>query len=64
MNNQSIFILKIIIYSLLLSLLIKYLAPLLTIPATNFNAFVIVMGVPLIIALLLGVRFWQQSSDS
>lgn len=63
MNNQINFLGKIFILSLLLSLTIKYVAPLVFIPPTNLNAFTLVMILPLITTLLLGWKFLNKSSN-
>ncbi len=63
MNNQINFLGKIFILSLVLSLTIKYVAPLVFIPPTNLNAFTLVMILPLITTLLLGWKFLNKSSN-
>lgn len=48
------FLSKVFFVSLLISLSIKYLAPFLAIPPTSLAALVPVVGVPLLMALILG----------
>lgn len=54
-----VFILKVLLLSLGLSLLIKYVAPSLAIAPTRFNVLVAVLLPSLVILLLLGQR-WQR----
>jgi hypothetical protein len=58
MNNPSLFILKLIILSALLSILIKYGGPLLSIPVQY--SLMIVLAPSLILALIFG---WRLSHD-
>ena len=57
MNNQWGFILKIFIFSGLLSYLIKYVAPLFEISPNTVNALVAVITPVLVLTLILGWRF-------
>lgn len=63
MENQMGFILKLLLLSALLSLLIKYAAPSLTIPATASNALIIVLLPPVILAIALLWRFQAQKQN-
>ena len=58
------FLLKIIIASLILSLMIKYLGPLLSLAPNNVNALIIVMILPLLITLFLSNKMLDKSSNS
>ncbi|MCL2929940.1 MAG: hypothetical protein O4861_14105 [Trichodesmium sp. St16_bin4-tuft] len=60
MNNQTGFILKILILSGGLSLVIKYGGPYLSIPSTAINALIPVLMFPIVVGILLGWRLWQQ----
>ncbi|MEB3339609.1 hypothetical protein [Okeania sp.] len=60
MNNQIIFILKVLILSAGLSLLIKYFCPDLSIPSTTINALIIVLIPPIFVGMLLGWQLLQQ----
>ena len=51
--DQFSFIAKVLAGSLGLALLIKFVAPLLSIPATSLSALVAVLGVPLVMAIVL-----------
>ncbi len=64
MNETISFVLKIIIASLLFSLIIKYLGPLVSLSPTNINALIIVMILPLIITLYLSQKMFNNFSDS
>lgn len=64
MNEKSSFLIKIIISSFLLSLVIKYLAPYLSISSSNINALIIVMILPLIITIFLSKKLWNNNSNS
>ncbi len=64
MNETISFLIKIIIGSLILSLIIKYLGPLLSIPPSNMNALIIVIILPLIIALFLSKKVLNKVSNS
>lgn len=64
MNETISFLIKIIIASLLLSLIIKYLGPLLSLSPNNINALIIVMILPLIITLYLSRKMFDNFSDS
>lgn len=58
MKNQFIFILKVFFLSGAISLLIKYLAPSLSIPETATNALIIILLPNVIMATIL---IWQLS---
>jgi hypothetical protein len=51
--NQTVFLGKVLGVSLLMSLAVKYVGPLLAIPPTTLAALVPVVGVPLVMALIL-----------
>ncbi|MBE9049016.1 hypothetical protein IQ243_01040 [Nostocales cyanobacterium LEGE 11386] len=57
MENNLGFIVKLLVLSGVLSLLIKYAAPGLSIPATDANALIIVLLPPVIMAIALFWRF-------
>jgi len=59
MNNQAVFITKILIISLGLSLLIKYGGKYLYLQPTTTTALTIVLMPSLIIGLILGWRYYQ-----
>lgn len=61
MNGQANFIIKLIVFSLGFSLLIKYVMPLINVPATETNAIIVVMVLPLTVTLLL---FWRLRNHS
>lgn len=62
-ENKMDFILKLLLLSALLSLLIKYAAPSLAIPATASNALIIVLLPPVIIAIALLWRFQAHKQN-
>ena len=64
MNETIIFLIKIFIASLILSFLIKYLGPLLSLSPTNLNALIIVMIVPVIVTVFLTKKMLNIPSDS
>ncbi len=64
MNEKISFLIKIIVSSFLLSLVIKYLAPYVSISSSNINALIIVMILPLIITIFLSKKLWDNVSDS
>ena len=51
--NQTLFLGKVFLVSLVISLGIQYAGPLLSIPPTALSAMIPVVGVPLVMALLL-----------
>ncbi|MDZ8188986.1 MAG: hypothetical protein RMX96_29550 [Nostoc sp. ChiSLP02] len=63
MKNQLDFVLKLLLLSALISALIKYVAPSLSIPATATNALIIVLLPNAIVAIALLWRFqaYKQS---
>jgi hypothetical protein len=63
MENQLGFVLKLLLLSALLSLLIKYVAPSVSIPATATNALIIVLLPNVIIAIALLWRFQAQRQN-
>ncbi|WP_041233141.1 hypothetical protein [Cylindrospermum stagnale] len=63
MENQMGFVLKLILLSGLLSLLIKYAAPSLLIPATATNALIIVLLPTVIMAIALLWRIPRQKQN-
>ncbi|MEH2057323.1 MAG: hypothetical protein V7K97_14420 [Nostoc sp.] len=63
MENQVGLVLKLLLLSTLLSLLIKYAAPSLSIPATATNALIIVLLPIVIIAIALLWRFQTQKQN-
>ena len=63
MKGILIFLLKVLIVSLVISWMIKYLAPLITVTANNVNALIIVMILPIIITLFLGWQLLQKVSS-
>ncbi len=58
------FLIKIIIASLIISLMIKYLGSFLYLAPTNLNAMIMVMILPLIITLFLSNKILDKSSNS
>ena len=60
MNNQTGFILKVLILSAGLSLVIKYGGPYLSISSTAINALIAVLIPPIIVGILLGWQLLQQ----
>lgn len=63
MENQLGFVLKLLLLSALLSLLIKYVAPSLLIPATGTNALIIVLLPTVMMAAALLWRFSAQKEN-
>ncbi|MHC5613180.1 MAG: hypothetical protein ACYTXA_19810 [Nostoc sp.] len=63
MENQLGLVLKLLLLSALLSLLIKYAAPSLSIPATTTNALIIILLPIVIIAIALLWRFQAQNQN-
>lgn len=63
MKGILIFFLKVLIVSLVISWMIKYLAPLIPITPNNVNALIIVMILPIIITLFLGWQLLQKVSS-
>ncbi|BAZ41605.1 hypothetical protein NIES4101_75710 [Calothrix sp. NIES-4101] len=57
MNNQFGFLAKVLLLSVVLSLFIKYVAPIVPIPESDINALILVLSPTVIMAVLLGVRF-------
>ncbi len=64
MNETISFLIKILISSLILSLIIKYLGPLISIPPSHINALIIVMILPLMITLFLSKKVLNKGSNS
>ncbi|MBW4616560.1 MAG: hypothetical protein KME21_25470 [Desmonostoc vinosum HA7617-LM4] len=63
MENQLIFILKLLVLSALLSLLIKYILPSLAIAGTATNALIIVLLPSVMMAIALLWRFQVQKQN-
>ncbi|MEH2360717.1 hypothetical protein [Nostoc sp.] len=63
MENQLGLVLKLLLLSALLSLLIKYAAPSLSIPATATNALIIILLPIVIMAIALLWRFQAQNQN-
>jgi membrane protein YdbS with pleckstrin-like domain len=63
MENQLGLVLKLLLLSALLSLLIKYVGPSLSIPATSTNALIIILLPIVIIAIALLWRFQVQKQN-
>ena len=63
MNDQIVFIFKLLIVSTLLSAIIKYGGPLLSIRANNTNALIAILLPTLVFFLILSWR-WQQTKQS
>ena len=63
MENQLGFVLKLLLLSALLSLLIKYVGPNLSIPPTATNALIIVLLPIVIMAIALLWRFQAQKQN-
>jgi glycopeptide antibiotics resistance protein len=59
MENQLGLILKVLLFSTLLSLLIKYAAPYLAIAATDINALIMVLLPAVILAIVL---LWRSQA--
>ena len=57
MMNQLLFLGKVLLVSLLLTFIIKYVAPVLSIPATPTSALLAVIGVPLGVG---GILVWRM----
>jgi hypothetical protein len=57
MNNPFGFIVKVFFFSALISVLIKYLSPIIPIPQTNVNVLILVLSPTVIMAILLSLRF-------
>lgn len=63
MENQLGLVLKLLLLSALLSLLIKYAGPSLSIPVTTTNALIIILLPIVIIAIALLWRFQAQKQN-
>lgn len=59
MGTQANFILKVLIFSALISVLIKYAGPALAIAPTSLNTLIAVLTPPLILAIVL---FWRAKN--
>ncbi|MCG6137660.1 MAG: hypothetical protein MET45_23995 [Nostoc sp. LLA-1] len=64
MENNFGVVGKLLVLSALLSFLIKYAAPSLSIPATDANALIIIFLPPVIIAIALFWRFQSASKQN
>ncbi|MEG4027728.1 MULTISPECIES: hypothetical protein [unclassified Microcoleus] len=60
MNTNTGFILKVFLISAVISLIIKYGGPIISIPLTAFNALIAVFTPSIILAAVLGWRSRQQ----
>ncbi len=60
MNSNTVFVLKVLILSFIISLLIKYIGPYLSIPATSLNA-IIAVSLPAI--LVASFLLWRTFFD-
>jgi hypothetical protein len=63
MENQLGLLVKVFLFSIVLSLLIKYAAPSLMIPGTDTIALVMVLSPPIIMAIALFWRFQGQRQN-
>lgn len=63
MDNQWIFIAKLFCLSAILAIAIKYLVPMLNIPATSGVALGLVLGPPIFLAALLARRYLQAEKQ-
>lgn len=63
MADQGIVLLKILALSAAISLLIRYIVPLLNLPATSTVALVLVLAPPLIVGAVLGWRNWSSQQS-
>lgn len=63
MENQLGFVLKLLLLSALLSVLIKYAGPSLSVPATATNALIIIFLPVVIMAIALLWRFQAQKQN-
>jgi hypothetical protein len=63
MDNQWIFIAKLFLLSAVLAIAIKYLVPMLNIPATSEVALGLVLGPPIFMAALLAGRYLQAEKQ-
>ncbi|WP_414755978.1 hypothetical protein [Anabaena sp. CCY 9910] len=63
MENQLSFVLKLLIISALISVSIKYVAPMWPIPATATNALILVLSPTIILAIALFWRFQTQKQN-
>jgi hypothetical protein len=63
MADQGTVLLKILALSAALSLFIRYVVPLLNLPATSAVALVLVLAPPLMIGAILGWRNWSSRRE-
>jgi len=63
MENQLGFLLKLLLFSTLLSVLIKYAAPFLWIPATVANVLIMILSPTIIMATVLLWRIPRQKQN-
>lgn len=61
MNDRALFVSKVLIASFILSLIIKYLAPLANIPGNDVTALIAVFLPPVALGLSLG---WRATLDA
>lgn len=64
MENQLGLVVKVLLLSMVLSFLIKYVAPILPIPGTATNALILVLLPTVIMAIALAWRFQAQKQNS
>ncbi|MDY6939256.1 MAG: hypothetical protein SWY16_16520 [Cyanobacteriota bacterium] len=64
MNDKIGFVLKVVGASTLISILIKFLGPKLSISATPTHALIAVLGVPLLVTIALVGRTLQSNDPS
>ncbi|PAX48943.1 hypothetical protein [Brunnivagina elsteri] len=57
MNNPFGFIVKVFFFSALISVLIKYVSPIISIPQSDINVLILVLSPTAIMAVLLSLRF-------
>ncbi|MBW4478381.1 MAG: hypothetical protein KME54_16345 [Tolypothrix brevis GSE-NOS-MK-07-07A] len=62
MENQTGFIVKVFVFSALLSLVIRYICPSLEIGGTTTNVLIMILSPSLIIAIALLLRLPKKSS--
>ncbi|MBD3884402.1 hypothetical protein IFO70_21910 [Phormidium tenue FACHB-886] len=63
MNDQASLVLKVLLFSALISIAIKYVAPSLAISATNLNALIAVLLPSGVMAIVLSWRGARRSDE-
>ncbi len=63
MDNQLSFIIKLVILSTIISVIIKYAAPNLPIPATSVNGLIGILAPTVILAIALVGRAWRYGKS-